>query len=260
MAKKYYVVWKGRTPGIFTTWNECKAQVDGFAGARYKSFPTLGEAESAFGGKASSASQSSSGAKPAFAKPRTATKAKVPPLSQQQITDMPFDIKIFTDGACEPNPGEAGTGLAVYLKNELTELWYGLYQPMGTNNTAELQGLKQAFILAQEKLQAGLSVAIYCDSKYSIDCITKWASGWEKKGWTKSGGEIKNLDIIKPAYALYQELASKITIYHVNGHVGIEGNELADRMSIVAISSKEQQLAQYRDIEDIESILALRAG
>ncbi|UPR56061.1 viroplasmin family protein [Vibrio sp. ED004] len=260
MAKKYYVVWKGRTPGIFTTWNECKAQVDGFAGARYKSFPTLGEAESAFGGKASSASQSSSGTKPAFAKPRTASKAKVPPLSQQQITDMPFDIKIFTDGACEPNPGEAGTGLAVYLNNELTELWYGLYQPMGTNNTAELQGLKQAFILAQEKLQSGLSVAIYCDSRYSIDCITKWASGWEKKGWTKQGDEIKNLDIIKPAYALYQELASRITIHHVNGHVGIEGNELADRMSIVAISSKEQNLSRYSETDDLTEILALRAG
>ena len=173
---------------------------------------------------------------------------------------MPFDIKIYTDGACEPNPGEAGTGLAVYLNNELTELWYGLYQQVGTNNTAELHGLKQAFILAKKKLKAGLSAAIYCDSKYSIDCITKWATGWEKKGWTKSGGEIKNLDIIKPAYALYQELASQITIYHVNGHVGIEGNELADRMSIVAIASKEQDLSRYTETDDLTEILALRAG
>ncbi|KAA8670041.1 ribonuclease H family protein [Vibrio gigantis] len=255
MAKKYYVVWKGRTPGIFTTWNECKAQVDGFAGARYKSFPTLGEAESAFGGKTSF---TSSAAKPSST--GKATKAKVPPLSEQQITDMPFDIKIFTDGACEPNPGEAGTGLAVYQNNQLTELWYGLYQAVGTNNTAELHGLKQAFLLAKEKLQEGLSVAIYCDSKYSIDCITKWASGWEKKGWTKSGGEIKNLDIIKPAYALYQELASQITIHHVNGHVGIEGNELADRMSIVAISTKDENLSRYNETTDISEILALRAG
>lgn len=260
MAKKYYVVWKGRKPGIFTTWNECKAQVDGFAGAKFKSFPTLGEAESAFGGSASSSAKSASGSKSAFPKSSSANKSKTPPLSQQQITDMPFDIKIFTDGACEPNPGEAGTGLAVYLKNDLTELWYGLYQPMGTNNTAELQGLEQAFVLAKEKLQAGLSVAIYSDSKYSIDCITKWASGWEKKGWTKSGGEIKNLDIIKAAYALYQELASQITIYHVNGHVGIEGNELADRMSIVAISSKEQGLSRYTETDDLTEILALRAG
>ena len=135
-----------------------------------------------------------------------------------------------------------------------------MYQQVGTNNTAELHGLKQAFILAKEKLKAGLSVAIYCDSKYSIDCITKWATGWEKKGWTKSGGEIKNLDIIKPAYALYQELASKITIYHVNGHVGIEGNELADRMSIVAIASKEQDLSRYTETDDLTEILALRAG
>lgn len=260
MAKKYYVVWKGRTPGIFTTWNECKAQVDGFAGARYKSFPTLGEAESAFGGSSSFATKAVPGSKSAFPKSSGANKSKTPPLSQQQITDMPFDIKIFTDGACEPNPGEAGTGLAVYLKNDLTELWYGLYQPMGTNNTAELQGLEQAFILAKEKLKAALSVAIYSDSKYSIDCITKWASGWEKKGWTKSGGEIKNLDIIKAAYALYQELASQITIYHVNGHVGIEGNELADRMSIVAISSKEQDLIRYTETDDLAEILALRAG
>ncbi|MEL0608286.1 ribonuclease H family protein [Vibrio echinoideorum] len=263
MAKKYYVVWKGRTPGIFTTWNECKSQVDGFAGARYKSFPTLGEAESAFGGKTSSASGSASTSGSSSTKRSTAgkaTKVKVPPLSQQQITDMPFDIKIFTDGGCEPNPGEAGTGLAVYLNNDLTELWYGLYQPMGTNNTAELQGLKQAFIIAKEKLQAGLSVAIYSDSKYSIDCITKWAMGWEKKGWTKSGGEIKNLDIIKPAYAMYQELASQITIHHVNGHVGIEGNELADRMSIVAIASKEQDLNRYTETDDLTEILALRAG
>ena len=260
MAKKYYVVWKGRKPGIFTTWNECKAQVDGFAGARYKSFPTLGEAESAFGGSLSFTTKAASGSKSAFPKSSGVNKSKTPPLSQQQITDMPFDIKIFTDGACEPNPGEAGTGLAVYLKNDLTELWYGLYQPMGTNNTAELQGLEQAFILAKEKLEAGLSVAIYSDSKYSIDCITKWASGWEKKGWTKSGGEIKNLDIIKAAYALYQELASQITIYHVNGHVGIEGNELADRMSIVAISSKEQGLSRYTETDDLTEILALRAG
>lgn len=105
MAKKYYVVWKGRTPGIFTTWNECKSQVDGFAGARYKSFPTLGEAESAFGGKKSSVSAPTynfTSVKPSATS--KASKAKTPPLSEQQITDMPFDIKIFTDGACEPNP------------------------------------------------------------------------------------------------------------------------------------------------------------
>ncbi|MGF1769523.1 ribonuclease H family protein [Enterovibrio makurazakiensis] len=253
MAKKYYVVWKGRKSGIYTDWAQCKAQVDGFQGAKFKSFPSLAEAEAAFGGKAGSASYKPSAAK-------TAAKAKPAALTQAQITDMPFDIKIFTDGACEPNPGEAGTGLAVYENNVISELWYGHYQQLGTNNTAELHGLEQAFMLAQEKLAQKQSVAIYCDSKYAIDCVTKWAEGWEKKGWKKAGGEIKNLDIIQSAYALYQSMKSNITIYHVNGHVGIEGNELADRMSIVAIERQDQGLTLFRETDDIEEILAFRKG
>ncbi len=255
MAKKYYVVWKGRETGIFTTWAQCKAQVDSFSGASFKSFPTLEEAESAFG----STSKLKAPKTKAKAGEKT-NKLKSVPLSQEQIDAMPFDIKIYTDGACEPNPGEAGTGLAVYKHNELSELWYGLYQSFGTNNTAELHGLNQALLLAKEKLPHGNTVGIFCDSKYSIDCITKWATGWKKKGWTKSGGEIKNLDIIKPAYALYQEIASQITVHHVNGHVGIEGNELADRMSIVAIKSQDESLSLFRETNDISEILALRTG
>ncbi|EGR3265122.1 viroplasmin family protein [Vibrio parahaemolyticus] len=255
MAKKYYVVWKGREAGIFTTWAKCKSLVDGFAGARFKSFPTLEEAESAFGEKPKSTAPK---VKAKIVK--KSSKLKSVPLSQEQIDAMPFEVKIYTDGACEPNPGEAGTGLAVYESNELTELWYGLYQSFGTNNTAELHGLNQALLLAKEKLATGSSVGIFCDSKYSIDCITKWASGWEKKGWTKSGGEIKNLDIIKPAYAIYQEISSQITIHHVNGHVGIEGNELADRMSIIAIESQDKSLSLYRETHNISELLALRAG
>ena len=45
MAKKYYAVAKGKTPGIYLTWNDCKAQVNGFSGAVYKGFATVQEAE-----------------------------------------------------------------------------------------------------------------------------------------------------------------------------------------------------------------------
>lgn len=44
MAKKYYAVRKGKVPGIYLTWNDCKAQVEGYSGAEYKSFPSLEEA------------------------------------------------------------------------------------------------------------------------------------------------------------------------------------------------------------------------
>ncbi|WP_348772732.1 ribonuclease H family protein [Pseudoalteromonas sp. MMG005] len=253
LAKKFYVVWQGREPGIYTNWAQCKAQVDGFSGAKYKSFSSQEEAESAFGGRSFPQREIQDISS-------KITKKKPSALSQAHIDQMAYDIKIYTDGGCEPNPGEAGTGLAVYENDVLSELWYGLYQSIGTNNTAELRGLNQALLIAQDKLSTGKSVVIYCDSKYSIDCITKWASNWEKKGWTKASGEIKNLDIIQPAYALYQTLLSKIAIYHVNGHVGIEGNELADRMSILAIDSKDEGLCRYNKNVDIPTILAMRTG
>ncbi|BCX05707.1 MAG: ribonuclease H [Candidatus Roseilinea sp.] len=46
---KFYVVWKGRAPGVYDTWSEARAQVEGFAGARYQSFPNRAQAEAAFG-------------------------------------------------------------------------------------------------------------------------------------------------------------------------------------------------------------------
>src|SRR5699024_11404040 len=49
MAKqKYYVVWAGRKTGIFSSWEACQSQVNGFKGARFKSFPSKAEAEAAF--------------------------------------------------------------------------------------------------------------------------------------------------------------------------------------------------------------------
>jgi ribonuclease HI len=105
-----------------------------------------------------------------------------------------------------------------------------------------------------------VSVVVFCDSKYSIQCITQWAIGWEKKGWKKSGGEIKNLELIQQIYRLYQTIKDRVNILHVNGHVGVEGNELADRMSILAMESKEPEFTRYADALDIEAILKMRAG
>ena len=81
-----------------------------------------------------------------------------------------------------------------------------------------------------------------------------------EKDWKKSGGEIKNLELIKEVFALYQQIKNDVQILHVNGHVGVEGNELADRMSIVAIDQKEPSFTQYEGELDIQALLKLRAG
>lgn len=46
--EKFYVVWTGGTPGIYTSWTDCQLQTKGYEGAKYKSFETREEAEKAF--------------------------------------------------------------------------------------------------------------------------------------------------------------------------------------------------------------------
>ena len=169
-------------------------------------------------------------------------------------------VTIYCDGGCTPNPGKAGSGVAIYRNEQLSELWYGLYEPMGTNNTAELGALYESLVIAQREAQAGNPVSIKCDSMYSIDCISKWAISWEKKGWTKKGGEIKNLEIIKKAYYLYNKIKKDVLLSHIKAHAGFEGNELADRMTILTIERKESEFIRYSEAIDVDAILKMRVG
>ncbi|MEA1953515.1 MAG: ribonuclease H family protein [Campylobacterota bacterium] len=165
------------------------------------------------------------------------------------------NLTIYCDGACQGNPGKAGSGLALYDGTEKPTLLYGDYTPNGTNNTAELHALYKALQLAKDVPD----VQIYSDSKYSIDCITNWAYGWKAKGWTKKSGEIKNLELIKEAHILYDSIKNTVTIKHVKGHSGVEGNELADRMAVQAIKERVEGYRVY-EYDDINEILRMREG
>jgi ribonuclease HI len=167
-------------------------------------------------------------------------------------------LHIYCDGACSGNPGEAGSGLAVYDGSDTPTLLYGRYEKMGTNNSAELNAFYKALNIAKESTCSG-EIIIFSDSKYSIDCITKWAYSWKSKAWVKKGGEIKNLEIIKLAHELYEKLRDKIQIQHVKGHVGVEGNELADRMAGEAITSKSYEFESYM-YKNIDEVISLKRG
>jgi ribonuclease HI len=167
------------------------------------------------------------------------------------------EITIYCDGACKGNPGKSGSGLAVYDGAKKPTLLYGQYKEMGTNNTAELNALHKALLLAKEA--EGSKVTVCCDSKYSIDCITKWAYSWKANGWTKKGGEIKNLEIIQEAHALYEELKERVVVKHVKGHAGFEGNELADRMAGYTVLAENDAYKVY-EYDEVESVLAMGEG
>ncbi len=73
---------------------------------------------------------------------------------------------------------------------------------------------------------AGEACEIHSDSEFWINVLTKWASGWKAKGWRKTKGEIKNLDLVQELYDLYQTYP--VTLVWERGHVGTNYNELAD--------------------------------
>jgi ribonuclease HI len=252
MGRKFYVVWLGRQTGVFTDWATTQRAVDKYAGARFKSFPTRAEAEQAFGrgGNAS-------------IPPKTPSRQKAAtPDSKRSATRTSdqFNVTIYCDGACEPNPGNAGSGIVVYRAGKLAELWFGLYNPRGTNNSAELNALYHALRMAEAEIRTGNTFEVCSDSAYSINCIRSWAPKWEKKGWKRPGGEIKNLEIIQDCYAIYRRIEKELTLTHVAAHVGTEGNELADRMAMLGAQSKEKELRLYQEKIDIPTLLKLRAG
>jgi len=123
----------------------------------------------------------------------------------------------YTDGSASPNPGPGG--YAVIENGKPIAL--GSEEGDTTNIRMEGKALIDAL-----KIADGTHVKIHTDSEFWINVITKWAPGWEAKGWKKSGGAIKNLDIVHELYDLYNE--GKSELIWVRGHEGDEGNEAAD--------------------------------
>jgi ribonuclease HI len=122
-------------------------------------------------------------------------------------------IYIFSDGNCKSNgKNNAKAGYSVYFLNtsENYDPETRLYDRFNvtkqitsdnpTNNIAELSGIKHIFKVLSENIDLfkNISIVIVTDSQYSLNCITKWASGWIKNGWVNSKKEpVKNKELIQ---------------------------------------------------------------
>jgi ribonuclease HI len=126
-------------------------------------------------------------------------------------------ITYYTDGSASPNPGPGGFSVIKELQPHI------LGSEEGDTTNIRMEGKA---ILAAIHDSAGEQCEIFTDSEFWINVITKWAPGWEAKGWKKPGGEIKNLDIVQEVYPLYKK--SNATLTWVRGHEGDIGNEMAD--------------------------------
>ena len=137
---------------------------------------------------------------------------------------MPSLTNYFTDGSAVPNPGQGGfavikDGQPYLIGGEATG------SPISSDQTTNIRMEARAIITALRDAD-GKPCRIVTDSQFWINVATKWAPGWQVKGWRKPGGEIKNLDLVTELYRLYQE--SRAELVWTRGHVGTELNELAD--------------------------------
>lgn len=148
-------------------------------------------------------------------------------------------MRVFTDGACSSNgrPG-AKAGYAVWFPEHPT-LSFSQRVPSTcpqTNQRAELSAIHRAILIVEEKGFHDEDIVIYTDSEYSMNCLTKWITGWVSRGWkTSAGGDVLHRDLIEDASKRLAKCKS-YRFVHVRAHTGAEddlsrNNDIVDRMA-----------------------------
>ncbi|MEL7162351.1 MAG: ribonuclease H family protein [Bacteroidota bacterium] len=169
--KKYYVVWLGHAPGVYSDWPTAKQQIDGYKGAKYKGFTDRRQAEAAYANGFQRYIDQSLSPRPLQGRgsshPRPRRKSNAP------STASIIGRSISVDAACSGNPGKMEyQGVTTSGKKQLFHRAF----PLGTNNIGEFLALVHALAFLQGQDMSELP--IYSDSQIAI--------GWVKKGKCKT--------------------------------------------------------------------------
>jgi ribonuclease HI len=231
--KQYYAVRIGREPGIYRTWDECKAQVDGYAKAQYKGFGSLEEAEEYMGfvntnkpdaRKPSSAEPFNPPGAPKKKRGTGYSEDETRALEMLETGDRLKHVVIYTDGACLGNPGPGGYGVVLLHGKDREEFSRGFR--LTTNNRMEML----ACIVGLQTLTEPYAVTLYSDSQYVINSMTKgWAKRWKKNKWKRNGENVPNADLWEKMLDLCDK--HKVKFNWVRGHSGNKENERCDQLA-----------------------------
>ena len=137
-------------------------------------------------------------------------------------------IAAATDGACSGNPGPGGWGILLRFEDG-TEKTFGGHVDNTTNNRMELTAMLVMFDKLRD-LPCHPDLKIRTDSKYVIDGLTKWMSGWKAKGWKGSKNKpVLNQDLWK---ALDRHQLPSVSLAYVKAHNGDPDNEKVDSIAV----------------------------
>lgn len=232
MAGKYYAVKAGKKTGIFRTWEECKASVNGYSGAIYKSFKTREEANAYLGGAGGAAlpreketQEGEIGNGPAPVRKLTVGKRKDREKNREEDgLKAPDCVKIYVDGSYNKATGEFSYGMVV-LGRDGEEKLYQKFQDKALssmrNVAGEIKGAEAAMQYAiDHKLPA---IEIYHD----YEGIARWCLGeWQA-----------NKEGTKAYKAFYDQASARVAIRFVKvaGHSNDKYNDMADQLAKKAL-------------------------
>lgn len=129
-------------------------------------------------------------------------------------------MQIWTDGACEPNPGLGGWG---WHRSDGKSAYGGARDT--TNNRMEMT----AILEAMRALPDGAEATVRSDSQYCVNGLTIWSAGWARRDWRKKSGPMPNRDLWLALEAEKRRL--RVSFVWVRGHNGDRGNEHADALA-----------------------------
>jgi ribonuclease HI len=138
------------------------------------------------------------------------------------------EVRMYTDGACEGNPGPGGYAAIIDRNGKRTEVKGSERQT--TNNRMELL----AVIAGLRTLEEPATVSVVTDSQYVAKGMTTWIHSWRRKGWrTASGTPVKNRDLWEELDTLGRR--HRLRFEWIRGHNGHPENERADALAREAI-------------------------
>src|SRR5213595_978974 len=128
-------------------------------------------------------------------------------------------VEIYTDGACEPNPGRGGYGVVLLHPKKRAELSGGFR--LTTNNRMEIY----AAIKGLELLKKPCKVTVYSDSQYVVNAMMSgWVAAWKQRDWWRTNKErAVNVDLWQKLLELCQ--IHQAEFVWVRGHAGNKENE-----------------------------------
>ena len=150
----------------------------------------------------------------------------------------PDELHVYTDGSAAAKHGLWKAGCGVWFSDGSNDNISTYVPGKQTVNRAELTAICLAVRKSMKKLSADRKLIVFSDSRICIDGINMWMRYWKQNAWTRDGRPLKNSDLWKvldSAIADLKNAGFSAVFKHIPAHVGIYGNEKADRLAKAAM-------------------------